>query len=113
MRTAIVAEADEVRAEMQAQLRYNTARGWVLVGFWGLVFVVRVVFQIPVAVEILLGLSLWIGANILYAVLLPRCVSVADIQRLTLGYLVFELVVLTGCVHFLGGVEWAGCYSMG
>jgi serine phosphatase RsbU (regulator of sigma subunit) len=106
-------EADEVQAEIQAQLRYNTARGWVLVGFWLLVFVVRVFFQIPVAVEVLVGLGLWLGANVLYARVLPQCVSVVEIQTLTLRYLMFELVVLTGCVHFLGGVEWSGVLFYG
>jgi len=106
-------EADEVRAEIQAQLRYNSARGWVLVGFWLLVFVLRVLFHIPVAVEILLGLSLWLGANVVYAARLRRCTSVTEIQTLTLGYLVLELVLLTGCVHFLGGVEWSGVLFYG
>jgi hypothetical protein len=113
MRTAIFSEADEVRAEIQAQLRYNSARGWVLGGFWLLVFVVRVLFHIPVAVEILLGLSLWLGANVLYALRLRRCTAVTEIQTLTLGYLVLELTILTGCVHFLGGVEWSGVLFFG
>lgn len=113
MRTAIFSDADEVQAEIQAQLRYNTARGWVLGGFWLLVFVVRVLFHIPVAVEILLGLSLWLGANVLYAARLRRCASVSEIQPLTLGYLVLELAILTGCVHFLGGVEWSGVLFYG
>jgi len=106
-------EADEVQAEIQAQLRYNSARGWVLVGFWLLVFGGRVLFRIPVAVEILLGLSLWLGANVLYAARLRRCASVSEIQALTLGYLVLELAILTGCVHFLGGVEWSGVLFYG
>lgn len=113
MRTAIFSEAEEVREEVQAQLHYNTARGWVLVGFWLLVFVVRVLFHIPVAVEILLGLSLWLVANVLYAVLLHRCSSRTEIYALALGYLVLELVLLTGCVHFLGGVEWSGVLFYG
>jgi len=85
----VFSEADEVRAEIQAQLRYNSARGWVLVGFWLLVFGVRVLFHIPVAVEILLGLSVWLGANVVYAVRLRRCTCVTEIQTLTLGYLGF------------------------
>jgi hypothetical protein len=109
----VFSEADEVRAEIQAQLRYNSARGWVLGGFWLLVFVVRVLFRIPVAVEILLGLSLWLGATAFYAVYLRRCTSVAEMQTLTLRYLVFELIILTGCVHFLGGVEWSGVLFYG
>lgn len=113
MRTAIFSEADEVQAEVQAQLHYNTARSWVLVSFWLLVFVVRVFFQIPVAVEVLLGLGLWLGANVLYAIRLCRCTSVSEIQTLTLGYLVLELVILTGCVHFLGSVEWSGVLFYG
>ena len=57
-----------------------------------------------------LGLGLWIGANILYAAALRRCTSISD---LALRYLVFELVILTTCVHFLGGVEWIGVLFYG
>lgn len=103
-----VSEADEARAEVQAQLRYNTARGWVLCGFWLFVFVLRVLWRLPVAAEVLLGLGLWLGANCLYAARLRRCTSLPELHALGLGYLVLELTLLTACVHFLGGVEWSG-----
>src|SRR5713101_6179971 len=103
-----VSEADEARAEAQAQLRYNTARGWVLCGFWLFVFVLRVLWQLPVAAEVLLGLGLWLGANCLYAALLCRCTSLPELHFLALGYLVLELILLTACVHFLGGGRWSG-----
>jgi len=106
-------EIDEVRAEVQEQLRYNTARGVTLLGFWLLVFVLRVFWRLPVATEILLGLGVWLGANLLYAVGLRRCASMSDIHTLALGYLVLELLVLTFCVHFLGGVEWIGVLFYG
>jgi serine phosphatase RsbU (regulator of sigma subunit) len=111
--TLAVSEADDVRAEIRDQLRYNTARGWVLCGFWLLIFVVRVVFRIPVAAEVLSGLALWLGANFLYAALLHRCTAIPEIHNLTLGYLVLELLVLTACVHYLGGVEWSGVLFYG
>jgi serine phosphatase RsbU (regulator of sigma subunit) len=101
-------KADEVRAEIQDQLRYNTTRGWVLCCFWLFVFVLRVFFRIPVAEEVLLGLGLWLGANFLYAGLLRRCSSLPELHILALAYLVLELFLLTTCVHFLGGVEWSG-----
>jgi serine phosphatase RsbU (regulator of sigma subunit) len=100
-------------AELHDQLRYNTARGLTLFGFWLLVFVLRVLFHLPVASEILLGLGLWIGANVLYAVALRRCRSISDVHTLALGYLVLELLLLTFCVHFLGGVEWIGALFYG
>jgi serine phosphatase RsbU (regulator of sigma subunit) len=106
-------ESDEVRAEVQEQLRYNTARGVTLLGFWLLVFVLRVFWRLPVATEILLGLGVWLGANLLYAVGLRRCASMSDIHTLALRYLVLELLVLTFCVHFLGGVEWIGVLFYG
>lgn len=110
---AAFSEADEVQAEIQEQLRYNTARGVTLFGFWLLVFVLRVFWRLPVASEILLGLGLWIGANFLYAFALRRCASINNVHSLALGYLVFELLVLTFCVHFLGGVEWVGVLFYG
>jgi len=109
----VFSESDEVRAEVQEQLRYNTARGVTLLGFWLLVFVLRVFWRLPVATEILLGLGVWLGANLLYAVGLRRCASMSDIHTLALGYLVLELLVLTFCVHFLGGVEWIGVLFYG
>jgi sigma-B regulation protein RsbU (phosphoserine phosphatase) len=106
-------ETDEVRAEVQEQLRYNQARGVTLFGFWLLVFVLRVLWRLPVATEILLGLGAWLGANLLYAVGLRRCASMSDIHTLALGYLILELLLLTFCVHFLGGVEWIGVLFYG
>ncbi len=106
-------EADEVQAEIQAQLRYNTARGITLFGFWLLVFVLRVFWRLPVASEILLGLGIWIGTNVLYATVLRRCASISDVHSLALGYLVLEVLILTVCVHFLGGVEWIGVLFYG
>jgi hypothetical protein len=108
-----LSEADEVQAEIHEQLRYNTARGITLFGFWLLVFVLRVLWQLPVASEILLGLGFWIGTNCLYAIALRRCSSIRDVHSLSLGYLVFELFVLTVCVHFFGGVEWIGVLFYG
>ena len=106
-------EADEVQAEIHEKLRYNTARGITLLGFWLLVFVLRVFFHLPLAGEILLGLGIWIGTNVFYAVALRRCASIGDIHTLSLGYLALELVILTICVHFLGGVEWIGVLFYG
>jgi hypothetical protein len=51
--------------------------------------------------------------NCLFAGVLRRCVSIRDVHRVALRYLVFELVVLTICVHFLGGVEWIGVLFYG
>jgi serine phosphatase RsbU (regulator of sigma subunit) len=110
---AAFSETDEVRAEVQEQLRYNQARGVTLFGFWLLVFVLRVLWRLPVATEILLGLGLWIGANVLYAVGLRHCASISDVHSLALGYLVLELLLLTFCVHFLGGVEWVSVLFYG
>jgi serine phosphatase RsbU (regulator of sigma subunit) len=106
-------ETDEVRAEVQEQLRYNHARGVTLFGFWLLVFVLRVLWRLPVATEILLGLGAWLGANVLYATGLRRCASISDVHVLALGYLVLELLLLTFCIHFLGGVEWVGVLFYG
>lgn len=106
-------EADEVRAEVQEQLRYNSARGVVLFGFWLFVFVLRVLWRLPVAAEVLVGLGLWLGANFLYASGLRRCVSIAEIYNPALSYLVVELLLITACVHFLGGVEWIGVLFYG
>jgi phosphoserine phosphatase RsbU/P len=78
-----------------------------------LVFVLRVLLHLPVASEILLGLGVWIGTNFLYALGLRHCESIRDVHSLALGYLVFELLVLTICVHFLGGVEWIGVLFYG
>jgi hypothetical protein len=108
-----LSEADEVQAEIQEQLRYNTARGITLLGFWLLVFILRAFWHLPVASEILSGLGFWVGTNFLYAVALRRCASISDVHSLALGYLVFELVILTICVHFLGGVEWIGVLFYG
>lgn len=108
-----LSEADEVQAEIHEQLRYNTARGVTLFGFWLLVFVLRVFWHLSVASETLLYLGIWVGTNCLYAVVLRRCVSLHDIHNLALGYLVFELGILTICVHFLGGVEWIGVLFYG
>ncbi len=108
----LLTTSDET-ADLHDQLRYNTARGLTLFGFWLLVFVLRVLLHLPVASEILLGLGLWIGANVLYAVALRRCASIDDVHSLALGYLIFELLVLTVCVHFLGGVEWIGVLFYG
>jgi uncharacterized membrane protein YjgN (DUF898 family) len=83
-------EADEVHMEVQDQRRYNTTRGWVLCGFWLFVFVLRVFFHILVAVEVLIGLGLWLGTNFLYALLLRRCTSIHQLYNLTLGYLVLS-----------------------
>lgn len=112
-RLLTTSDADEVQAEIQEQLRYNTARGITLFGFWLLVFVLRVLVHLPVASEALFGLGVWIGANVLFAVALRRCTSINDVHSLALGYLVFELFVLTLCVHFLGGVEWIGVLFYG
>jgi serine phosphatase RsbU (regulator of sigma subunit) len=109
----IVSEADEVHAEIEDQLRYNTTRGWVLCGFWLFMFALRVFCHIPVAVEVLMGLGLWLGANFLYAVRLRRCTFIHQIHNLTLGYLVLEVLLLTACVHYLGGVEWSGVLFYG
>lgn len=106
-------ETTDLHAEIHDQLRYNTARGLTLCGFWLLVFILRVLFHLPVASEILLGLGLWIGANVLYAVALRRCASIGDVHSLALGYLVLELLLLKFCVHFLGGVEWIGVFYYG
>lgn len=106
-------EADEVQAEIREQLRYNTARGITLFGFWLLVFVLRVFWQLPVAGEILFYLGGWVATNCLYALVLRRCASLRDIHSLAFGYLIFELFVLTICVHFLGGVEWIGVLFYG
>ena len=106
-------EADEVQAEIHEQLRYNTARGITLFGFWLLVFVVRVFWHLPVASEILFYLGIWIGTNCLYAVILRRCQSIHDVHTLALGYLTWELLILTLCVHYLGGVEWIGVLFYG
>lgn len=108
-----LSEADDVQAEIQEQLRYNTARGVTLCGFWLLVFVLRVFWQLPVASEILLYLGIWIGANFLFAIVLRRCESIRTVHSVSLRYLVLELVVLTICVHFLGGVEWIGVLFYG
>jgi Stage II sporulation protein E (SpoIIE) len=107
------ADADEVQAEIQEQRRFNRARGLVLGCFGLLVFVLRTVWQIPVAGEVLVGLGLWLVATGLYAHLLRRCLTLHTIRTLTVGYLVSELLVLTGCVHFLGGVEWSGVLFYG
>ncbi len=102
-----VSEADEARAEVQAQLRYNTARGWVLCGFWLFVFVLRVLWQLPVAAEVLLGLGLWLGANCLYAALLRRCASLPELHVLALGYLVLELMLLSPPACIISAA-WSG-----
>lgn len=109
----LTTSAADLHAELQDQLRYNTARGITLFGFWLLVFVLRVLWRLPVASEILLGLGLWIGANFLYALALRRCASISDMHTLALGYLILELLLLTFCVHFLGGVEWIGVLFYG
>ncbi|MBI4494383.1 MAG: response regulator [Chloroflexi bacterium] len=99
--------ADELLASIQHSL---FVRRLTLAAFAGIAAFLGWVASVPIPPIIPGILLLWLGSTWVFARLVRAQATIRAIDRVHLGYLGCEGVLLTAVVHYAGGVEWVGVF---
>lgn len=79
-----------------------------ILGFLVLVAILRAGFEIPFPLLVLFLLIFWLLTSFIFIWGLKKQNTVAGANNIHFGYFIFELLILTIIIHYLGAVEWIG-----
>jgi xanthosine utilization system XapX-like protein len=96
-------EFQEVRRNVQDDLHFKEV---MIVFFLGLIAFLRFFIWTPIASAVPIILLVWLLSYLINEQILPQIKKLKSLHSFNFIYSLFDLIVLTVIVHFLGGVEW-------
>lgn len=96
-------EFQEVKRNVHDDLHFKEV---MIVFFIGLIIFLRFFIWTPISPAVPIILLVWLLSYLINEQFLPQIKKLKLLHYFNFAYSLFDLIILTAIVHFLGGVEW-------